>query len=63
MNEIRSLTRPNQDKDMPTETQTSSDALRRAEAFPVKGGEILPAQRKIWFKTVQLRQRPETETA
>lgn len=63
MNEIKSSTKPSEDKEMPTQTRASSDAQRRAQAFPVKGGEILPAERKIWFKTVQLRHRSSTETA
>lgn len=41
---------------------TAEDAIRRAEAFPVKGGDIVPIQRKSWFKTVQQR-HPLPKTA
>jgi len=39
-----------------------SDALRRAEAFPVQGGDILPPERKSWFDTAE-RRAPRVQEA
>lgn len=34
------------------------DALRRAAAFPVKGGDVLPIKRKSWYPRLDQENRP-----
>ena len=51
MNEIKEV-----EKEEMHTSSINTDAMRRAAAFPVKGGDILPFKRKSWFKTTEQKQ-------